>query len=378
MKKFLLVVLALILIVCGIYGIHNYSKLKQAKSDLSEAVLSVNEDQYDDAIEKLKTVIAAYPHSMVKAPALYLLADTYEKQERYAAAVETHRLLITHEHIPVNNDWLILSIIAVSKLYRNDLLPLSEGGDEAVYRYIHTIENAIDLKREQLSLSPLIQWDEKPFISLQNNLVSLKLDKNEILKYLETELAFLYIKAKRYEEAAIIFSELNTNAARFGMAQIYLENGKYRNGINLLKELTVYDTTGKINILYLDKMYEYAELLFEKEYYREAIDIYMKIISLSHNSKYGEFSSYKLSVYYYSSGDYKNAHRYVDTTMTNSVLLRDEDSYLLKGYMYYDVRDYYRALKIFDDFAKRFPQSQKVQTAREWKLMCERSIKYLG
>ena len=78
MKKFLLVVLALILIVCGIYGIDNYSKLKQAKSDLSEAVLSVNENQYDDAIEKLKTVIAAYPHSMVKAPALYLLADTYE------------------------------------------------------------------------------------------------------------------------------------------------------------------------------------------------------------------------------------------------------------------------------------------------------------
>ena len=378
MKKTLLVILALILIVCGIYGIASYSKLKQAKSQLNDAVLSLNEKKYHDAIEKLKSVIAFYPQSIVKAPALYLLGDIYEKQRHYAAATETYRILVTHKDIPVNNDWLILSIIALSKLYRNDLMPLSEGSEKAVFRYIHTIENAIRLKKEQLSLSALVRWDETPFISLQNNLVSLKLDKNEILKYLETELAFLHIEAKQYKEAAIIFSELNTNAARFGMARIYFEMGHYRDGINLLKELTDYDTTGKINVLYLDKMYTYAELLFEKEYFRESVDIYWKIISLSLNSRYGELSSYKLSVYYYSLGDFTKAHRFVDTTLTNNVTLKDEDSYLLKGYLYYDAQDYYRALKIFDSFGTRFPQSRNIQTAREWKLMCERSVKYLG
>ena len=378
MKKTLLVILALILIVFGIYGITTYSKLKQAKSHLNNAVLSMNEKKYDDAIEKLKSVISVYPQSIVKAPALYLLGTIYEKQPHYAAAAETYRILVIHKDIPVNNDWLILSIIALSKLYRNDLMSHSEGSENTVFRYIHTIENAIRLKKEQISLSPLIRWDETPFISLQNNFVSLKLDKNEILKYLETELAFLYIEAKRYKEAAIIFSELNTNAARFGMAQIYFEMGHYRDGINLLKELTDYDTTGKINVLYLDKMYTYAELLFEKEYFRESVDIYLKIISLSQNSRYGELSSYKLSVYYYSRGDFKKAHRFVDTTLTNNVTLKDEDSYLLKGYLYYDARDYYRALKIFDSFATRFPQSRNIQTARAWKLMCERSVKYLG
>jgi len=104
----------------------------------------------------------------------------------------------------------------------------------------------------------------------------------------------------------------------------------------------------------------------------------LKIISLSQNSRYGELSSYKLSVYYYSRGDFKKAHRFVDTTLTNNVTLKDEDSYLLKGYLYYDARDYYRALKIFDSFATRFPQSRNIQTARAWKLMCERSVKYLG
>jgi outer membrane protein assembly factor BamD (BamD/ComL family) len=51
---------------------------------------------------------------------------------------------------------------------------------------------------------------------------------------------------------------------------------------------------------------------------------------------------------------------------------------LLKGYLYYDARDYYRALKVFDSFKKRFPKSKNIQTAEEWKSMCERSVKYLG
>ncbi len=378
MRKFFLAIFAILLIAFGIYGLDYFSKLKQAKQDLSGAVLSLNERQYDDAVEKLKNIIASYPYSIVKAPALYLLADTYEKQNSYNTALETHRLLITHKQIPVTNDWLILSIIAVSKLYRSDLLPLSEGGEDAVYRYIGTIENTIDRKKEQLSLSPIFNWDERPFISLQNNLVSLKLDNKEILKYLDTELAFLYMKAGKYEEAAVIFSELHTNAARFGMAQIYFDKGNYRQGIDILKELTVYDTTGKINVLYLDKMFEYAELLFKMERYTESIDIYTKIISLSPDSKYAEFSSYKLATYYYASGDYKNAQRYVDTTLSNTITLKDEDSYLLKGYIYYDSREYYRALKVFEDFPKRFPQSQKTRSAKEWKAMCERSIKYLG
>jgi tetratricopeptide (TPR) repeat protein len=378
MKKTLLAILALILIVCGIYGIHAYSKMKQAKSKLNNAVLSINEEKYDDAIDKLKSVISVYTQSIVKAPALYLLGSVYEKKGNYEAAVEAYRILVTHKDIPVNNDWLILSIISLSKMYRNELLPLSEGGEKAVFRYIYTIENAIRLKKDHISLSPFFGWDETPFISLQNNLVSLKIDKDEMLKYLETELAFLYIEAKRYEEAAAIFSDLDTNAARFGMAQIYFELGHYRNGINLLKELTDYDTTGKINALYLDKMYTYGELLFEKEYFKEAVDIYQKIIVLSPDSRYGELSSYKLALYCYSIGDFEKAHRFADTTLTNNIALKDEDSFLLKGYMYYDLREYYKALNIFNSFKKRFPKSSNMQTAEEWKSMCERSVKYLG
>jgi tetratricopeptide (TPR) repeat protein len=378
MKKTLLVILALILIVGGIYGLSAYSKIKQAKNHLNDAVLSLNESKHDEAIEKLKSIVAVYPQSMIKAPALYLLGTSYEKKGNYAAAGEVYRMLVTHKDIPVNNDWFILSIIAISKLYRNELLPLSKGSETTVFKYIHTVENAIRMKKDHISLSPILGWDETPFISLQNNLVSLKLDKEEILKYLKTELAFLYIEAERYREAAVIFSDLDTNAARFGMAQIYFELGYYRNGIELLKQLTAYDTTGKINQLYLEKSYRYAELLYNEEYFKEAVEIYNKIITLAPDSRYGELSSYKLAVHYYSQDDFNKAHRYADTTLTNSVHLKDEDSYLLKGYLYYDARDFVRALKIFDGFKERFPDSDNLQRAEEWKSMCERSVKYLG
>ena len=57
MRKFFLAIFAILLIAFGIYGLDYFSKLKQAKQDLSEAVLSLNERQYDDAVEKLKLCV---------------------------------------------------------------------------------------------------------------------------------------------------------------------------------------------------------------------------------------------------------------------------------------------------------------------------------
>jgi tetratricopeptide (TPR) repeat protein len=319
-----------------------------------------------------------YPYPLVKAPALYLLADIYEKQGRYRAAFEAHRMLITNEYIPATNDWLILSIIALSKLYRNDLLPASTGFDDGVQRYIDSIQATISLKEDQITMSPLFRWDTRPFISLQDNLVSLKMDKNEVLKYLKTELAFLYLKAKRYDDAAAIFKGLNTNAARFGMAQIYFNMGNYGRGIDTLKDLEVYDTTGKISVIILDWMYSYADMLLANQCPGEAVELYKKILSLDPDSRYAEFSGYKLANYFYATGDTRNALFYIETTLSNRVTLKDEDTFMLKGYIYYDARDFYRALKVFDTFLKKYPQSNQTSTAEEWKAMAERNIKYLG
>ena len=378
MKKFLLLVIAILFIVFGIRGYYYFSRLSLAKTDLGKAMLFINGQQYEDAVVALKNVIATYPYAIVKAPAFYLLADLYEKQGRYQAAFEAHRLLITHEDIPATNDWLILSIISVSKLYRYDLLPSSMDFDDGVQRYIDTIQATLALKEDQTTMSPLIRWDSRPFISLQDNLVSLKIDKREMLKYLRTELAFLYLSAGRYEDAAAIFQDIDSNAARFGMAKIYFEMENYGRGIEVLKELTVYDTTGKISVIILDWMYTYADRLYAKQCPGEAVELYKKIIALDPESRYAEFSGYKLANHYYASQDTRNALLYLEATLSNDLILKDEDALLLKGYIYYDARDYYRALRVFDYFLNQFPKSNLVRTAREWKAMSERSIKYLS
>ena len=378
MQKFFLVIFSLLLIFFGIYGTDYFAKLRRAKTELGKAMLLRNAARYDEAIDAFKNIAATYPNGIVKAPALFLLADTYEKQQEFKAALETHRLLISHRDISPTNDWLILSIIAVSNMYRNDLLPKHLGEADAVNRYIYTIESTLRLKREHVSVSPLFRWDPTPFISLQDNLVSLMLNKSTILQYLETELAFLYLKARRYDDALAIFQGLNTNAARFGMAQVFFETGDYRRGINILKDLTAYDTTGKISMLYLDWMYRYADLLMDEQRAEEAVEIYGKIVSLAPDSLYAEYASYTLADHYYRSGDSTHSLKFIDTILTNTIPLKDEEAYLLMGFVYYDARDFYRARRIFGDFPTRFPDSTQLETAKEWKAMSERSIRYFG
>jgi len=63
--------------------------------------------------------------------------------------------------------------------------------------------------------------------------------------------------------------------------------------------------------------------------------------------------------------------------LSNGVAVSDEDALMLKGYIFYDRREFIRALKIFNEFIKRYPRSEKLSSAREWTAMCERSIKYL-
>jgi outer membrane protein assembly factor BamD (BamD/ComL family) len=68
----------------------------------------------------------------------------------------------------------------------------------------------------------------------------------------------------------------------------------------------------------------------------------------------------------------------IDKLLANGVSLKDPDALMMKGFIYYDKREFVRALKVFKEFIKRYPQSEMVPQAREWKAMTERSIKYIG
>ncbi len=204
------------------------------------------------------------------------------------------------------------------------------------------------------------------------------IDNDTIIDELNTELGFLYLKAQKYEMAEETFTGLDSNVAQFGLARVYIDTGNYKRGMDILENLLAHNTTGKLSAYYLYNLYEYAEILFEKKLFNESIALYKNLLLHAPNSIYAELASYKLATYYYGKGNYKDALQFIDKTMSNQRSEKDEDAYLLKGFIYYDDRDFVRALKVFNNFPKRFPESTKLNTARDWEEMCERSIKYLG
>jgi tetratricopeptide (TPR) repeat protein len=378
MKKFLLILFAIIIIFIGIFGADYFSKIRRAGTDLDRAVVLITAEQYDASIEHLKNITSQYRYRVVRAPALWLLAETYEKIGNYGSSLETHRMLLTDERISAHNNWHIRSVIEVSKLFRNKLVSVTEDRSDATQKYIDTIRIKIALKEQFPPFSPLSERVLKSFFASGSSLYPLIIDNGTIMDELNTELGFLYLMAKKYKMAEEIFSGLDSNVARFGLARVYMDTGNYNRGMDILEELLAYNTTGKLSAYYLYNMYEYAEILFEKKLFNESIALYSNLVLNAPNSIYAEMASYKLATYYYGKGKTNDALQFIDKTMGNKRSEKDEDAYLLKGFIYYDNRDFVRALKIFNTFPKRFPESTKMKTAREWEAMCERSIKYLG
>ncbi len=383
MKKVLFLFFAIILIAGGLYGTNYFLRLQKAESLINEAIINIKEGNYDKSINLLKDTISRYDYRIVIAPALYILADTYEKKEMYTSAIAMYKILISESRLSSIQNWYVQSIISMSKLHRKGLVKTSAYQTDVLEDYINTISKEIRKKREQdqIGLSRVIKKINQ-FINL---LLSLNfhidvedVDNEKILTEMETELGFLYLKTKDYDRAKDAFMKLDTTVSKFGLAQVYLESGKYNEGINILEELIKYDTTGKVRKYYVKELFEYAENLYKNKKYKEAIGLFIKVENEAKDTTYSEMSLYYLAKYYHNINNTEKALIYIQKMLENSIILKDEESLLLKGYIYYDRRDFIKALKIFNDFIKNYPDSERINTAREWKTMSERSIKYLG
>lgn len=386
MKKFLFLLFAMFLIFGGIYGAYYLINLEKAETLINRSIRYIQEENYKDATDLLNDVAVRFDYPVVKSPTLYLLAETYEREQDYKTAVAIHTTLITTERLTSSN-WSLKSIIAVSRIYRKNLIKSPMSQIEVLEKYIEVINDEIKAKRwsTRTGLNRLISDLKRALQSmllLNYNLnVSMPSDR-EILTELETELGFLYLQTERYDEAKRIFKDLKTTRAQFGLAQVYLQSGhgspEYEKGISLLEDLIQYDATGNILAYYLKELFSSAQYLYKKKRYSEAIVLFQKIVRHSQNTDYSELSLFYLAQYYYQIKNSSKALTYVDILLRNSIYTKDEEAWLLKGYIYYDRRDFVQALRVFNDFIKRFPKSKDVQLARQWKSMCERSIKYLG
>ncbi len=383
MKKFFLVILSIALIVGGIYGTYFIFNLKHADEKLSTVVADIDDGHYGKAIETLKSIIAEYQSEAVQAPALYLLADTYERAGQYIRARDVHKIILSSRGIGNLNNWRMKSLIVVSTMYRNGLIPLGNTREHVLDNYIGVIKKKIEDRKKQSgsNLSALKNGAQSlmySFLPRRSSLRALKTDDAAVTAALETELGFLYLSRESYEDAQKNFSVLNTKKSKLGVALLYFETGRYKEGEVLLQELLVYDPSGRLFSYYVQELFRTAENLYKNRSYGEALDLYKKIVGMTKNNHYEEISLYRLSDYYYKNEKYRESLDYANRVLQNDVSEKDEKVLLLKGYIYYDRRQYVRALRVFNDFLKRFPNSTRAGTAREWKAMCERSIRYLG
>jgi len=379
MKKVLLILLAVILIFFGVYGTYHFFQIKRAEIELSRAVGEIREGSYGRAVSTLRSTVSRYHQQAIQASGLYMLAQVYEKMNRYEAALGTYGTVLAGDRVWKGNNWYARSLIAVSRLHRKELVRTSEHKKTVLDEYVNRMRTELNEMSRRGSLGILRRNTVLLAYSLMNSgtLIINGVRDDTVEDDLLLELGFLYLDTGRYDDAKKILLTLDTKAAKFGLARSYLESGDFESGMELLEQLLPYDATGEINSYYTEKTYLYAErFLFDRP--EEALPLLRRIDERNPRSEYGELALYQLIRYYYGSGDYKTALTLVGKALDNGVRDKDEDITLLKGFILYDNRDFLSALKTFRQFITVYPSSVRLQEARQWKAMCERSIKYLG
>jgi tetratricopeptide (TPR) repeat protein len=384
MGKGLIILIVVLFIFCGLYGAYYYSRIQDAEAQINEAIMQIREAKYQKAVDSLKEILGHYNFRTVQAPALFLLADTYEQMKKYENALETHKMLLSNTRLSRIGNWHIRSLISVSKLYRNGLIDRSKRRTESLEDYLELMIDIVREEKIRLKKTGIERFSAELRDYVHNLLVinfdlSIReISRQELLNELETELGFLYLQNEKFEKAEEIFLSIRTPSCMFGLAQLYLKTGRELKAIVLLEKLIEYDTSGKIKKLYIKSSFDYAQTLFEENRNAAAVALLKKIIEISPDTEYEEQSLYLLARHYYTNKSPKLSLNYIRQIRSNTVPSRDEEAQLLKGYIHYDSRNYVQALKAFHEFIEAYPQSEKISTAHEWKAMCERSIKYLG
>ncbi len=378
MKKVILVLISIILIFTGILGYYYFTNVGTASNIINTAIEDINKNNYDEAIEKLKTVISSYNYQIIKNPATFLIGVCYENKNNYKKALEYYKKLLLIGNF---NFYKYEAIINVCKIYRKGYQPINQRQLKILINYLKKELSIIEKKLDEQDSNKLLYKMER----IYNNLLSLSFSINlkkepvKILKdKLSIELGYLYIKDKDYKNAVLIFSRYNNFEARYGLAIAYFKMGNLKDGIKVLSSIVENDKKGIIKNLYLKKLYEYAVKLYSKGEYKESIKYLKSISNLSNYPEYSENSMYLLAEYYYKMGKKDQALLYYKKVLSNGFHKWDENALFKIGLIYYDKRMYYKALKSFDTFIKKYPHSKRLKEAKQWKDICERSIKYFN
>jgi tetratricopeptide (TPR) repeat protein len=380
MQRGVLVLFTLILIGAGVFGASYFYRLQRAEALVDQAVIELQDGRYADARKTLSGAVAQYDYGIVAGPSLYLIADSYVKEQKYQKATEALKTLLADRRIGLTDGWSVQSVVTLSKLYRWGHHPLSESQKDVLEYTLEKIARGLEQERtaERTELQREIDALGERIRTASFSPLVPQPTREQLHRETRTELGFLYLEDGKYTRAEEILTSLGTPVGRLGLAQLYVERGEEARGIDILQELLDYDRTGGVRALYLREATEYGITLFRQKRYDEGLKVFGVVGRQADSLPYADVSLYYVALYWYGAKRYDRALRAIDAILDNGTPFKDEDALLLKGFLHYDTRDFPRALKTFDSFIRKYPGSPQVRKAREWKAMSERSIKYLG
>jgi len=380
MKKLIGFVFAIFLLIIGILGIYHFYKLENVRNLFNSAIDVYRKGKREEAITALNKIGGDYNYPVVKGYVYLLLGDIYYDAENIKKSIEYYNQITKDLGMKEIKKVYYQAHVRMAGIYLKLLKSKKiEDKDELILKKIYELkslikENEKPLRSHPVNLKNILYYFEsiafKPEIYIP--------DIDESIDQLKTELGYLYFYAGNTKKAEDYFKEVDNTYAKLGLARIYLLTGRRERALELLYDIKEFVPDKALIELYYDELFRYANDLFKKAFYEEAIFYFKKISLKMPDTLYSEFSLYKLANYYYDRNEYKLALKYISSLISNSIYAKDQDGFILKGIIMYKTRNYNEALQIFNNFLKRYPSSMRKSEVREWKALCERSIKYLN
>jgi tetratricopeptide (TPR) repeat protein len=382
MKKTVLILVAIVLISSGLYGTYYFYQVYRAGQEIRTAMVYLREEDYTQAVETLRDTIGRYPYKPVQESASFFIADSYRRAGRFEAAVESYQSLIDDDAMSDRSYWRIKALTALSQVYRNVPLVTQQRRTSILEALKEEVHGLLLFQRDGENM--LFRRASRWWKSMVNGVLlkeayitSLHLNHDSLVEELQTELGFLYLETGEMDRAEYQLSDIDTPRAKFGLAKVYLQTSRYEQGFHLLESIIPYDQTDKVFEFYQKQAFDTAENLYDLGKTAQALDLFERLV-VRGDQRYQDLAGYRLAEHYYREHAYTAALDYIDKVLVNQVNLRDEQATLMKGYILYDQRKYVKALRTFNSFLSRYQGSSRSSTAREWKRMCERVIRYYG
>ena len=380
MKKLIGFVFAILLLIIGILGIYHFYKLENARNLLNSTIDVYRKGRREEAITALNKIAGDYNYPVVKGYVYLLLGDIYYDAENIKKSIEYYNQITKDLGMKEIKKVYYQAHVRIAGIYLKLLKSKKiEDKNELILKKIYELESLIKenekpLRSHPVNLKNILYYFEsiafKPEIYIP--------DIDESIDQLKTELGYLYFYAGNTKKAEDYFKEVDNTYAKLGLARIYLLTGRRERALELLYDIKEFVPDKAPIELYYDELFRYANDLFKKAFYEEAIFYFKKISLKMPDTLYSELSLYKLANYYYDRNEYKPALKYINSLISNSIYAKDQNGFILKGIIMYKTGNYNEALQIFNNFLKRYPSSRRKSEVREWKALCERSIKYLN